>query len=720
MDRVDASRPASRAHPLARVARVIVRFGKAHRRLLVKGCAAALFTVAARLSMPWPAHALMHFWKMGEDARARAVTHEIPGLDWSLTLGVTFLALMVALGLGDAILRVQFAKFSIGTIRDMRSAAVQAALSAAGGKTARPGDLVARLVGDTARVKAGLKGFLVHVAPNGVLYLGVTVILFCLNVRLGLVFGAAGLGTTMVTLLGARAMYRTSKRYRRKEGRLADEIDQAIRLGSSGQAFAATNRSSGSSEAALTRIQSLTTWSTYVMFGLAIVGAVWIGTREIAAGVLEPRDMVLFLMYALIIRGPTVRLARQGARLGKTVASANRVVNVLDRAPREITDARSAPVPNEAQPKRGVAMTSPSRIRVLFTGYAPVQYLCFRPLHERLRGLDHVDVHVSGGLETKTRPKRGVTHDEKAMYGPLGLPSHEVLGVDEIRERDYDFLFVGNTTLIRPRSVGTTIQIFHGVSFRNRAIRPANMACDYYFLVGPYMARRFAESGLLPPGDPRAVEVGFMKTDRLVDGSLDRRVLLTTAGFDGSRPVLLYAPTGQKRNSLETVGEEVLERLVGSGRFDVLLKLHDHPKNVINWRTRLSRLQGPRFRISDEPDVIKLLAAADLLVTDASSVSSEFSLLDRPMIFLDVPELLANAEGKQDSMLDLDTWGRKGGVIVGEPSAIVDAVAESLSRPDTHAGIRHAMAADLFFNPGHATDRAFAWFRSVIAERQVS
>ena len=43
--------------------------------------------------------------------------------------------------------------------------------------------------------------------------------------------------------------------------------------------------------------------------------------------------MVLFLMYALIIRGPTVRLARQGARLGKTVATANRVVKVLYREP---------------------------------------------------------------------------------------------------------------------------------------------------------------------------------------------------------------------------------------------------------------------------------------------------------------------------------------------------------------------------------------------------
>ena len=47
--------------------------------------------------------------------------------------------------------------------------------------------------------------------------------------------------------------------------------------------------------------------------------------------------MVLFLMYALILRGPTVRLARQGSRLGKTFASARRLLKILEREP-AVTD----------------------------------------------------------------------------------------------------------------------------------------------------------------------------------------------------------------------------------------------------------------------------------------------------------------------------------------------------------------------------------------------
>lgn len=361
-------------------------------------------------------------------------------------------------------------------------------------------------------------------------------------------------------------------------------------------------------------------------------------------------------------------------------------------------------------------MKSATPVRILFTGYAPVHYLCFKPLHDRLRPVPGVEVFVSGGLERET--DAGTVHDHEAMYGPLGLPADEVLSVEQIRERDFDFLFAGNTTLITPRSVGAKVQIFHGVSFRNRAIRPANMTCDHYFVVGPYMRRRFAETGLLPEGDPRALEIGFMKTDRLVDGSLDRRALMREAGIDGTRPVVLYAPTGQKRNSLETTGERVLEKLVESDRFDVVVKLHDHPKiTKIDWHQRLSKLNGPHFRVSREPDVIRLLSMADLLMTDASSVSSEYSLLDRPMIFLDVPELLERSERKQDSMLDLETWGRKGGAIVGDPDDIVDAVADGLARPETHRHVRRAMAADIFYNPGHATDRAFEWLHARLGGR---
>src|ERR1051325_159607 len=238
---------------------------------------------------------------------------------------------------------------------------------------------------------------------------------------------------------------------------------------------------------------------------------------------------------------------------------------------------------------------------VLFTGYAPVHFVCFRPLYQRLTADPQFDVFVSGGLRTKDG--QCVNYDARALYEPFGVPPQRILSVEEIQSRDFDLLFGANTKPIAPRQARMKIQIFHGISFRNVAVREEVLAWDCFFIVGPYMRRRFVESKLLERNDPRALNTGFPKTDRLVDGTLNRADVLAQYRFDESRPFVLYAPTGQKHNSLETMGEEVLSRLNECGAFNVLIKLHDHPREGIDWRSRLAPLEGPRLRIAREPDV---------------------------------------------------------------------------------------------------------------------
>ena len=162
--------------------------------------------------------------------------------------------------------------------------------------------------------------------------------------------------------------------------------------------------------------------------------------------------------------------------------------------------------------------------------------------------------------------------------------------------------------------------------------------------------------------------------------------------------------------SMETMGEAVVERLAATGRYDLLIKLHDHPKNKkIDWRQRLGCFEDAHCRVVSDLDVTPLLALANLLISDASSVSNEYALLDRPMVFLDVPKLLARARERAGSMLDLDTWGRKGGVIVDGPEQVVDAVDEGLERPETQSDVRRRTRDNLFYNPGCATDAAMSW-----------
>lgn len=353
------------------------------------------------------------------------------------------------------------------------------------------------------------------------------------------------------------------------------------------------------------------------------------------------------------------------------------------------------------------------RPSVLFTGYAPVHFVCFRPLYERLVARGDVDVRLSGGLRSTSGGQ--TAYDAPGLYGPFGVPAERVLPVAEIRRRDFDVVFAANTNMILPRTAGRRVQIFHGLSFRNRAVRRSRDLADHYFMVGPYMRRAFDAAGLIAADDPRGLEIGFPKTDRLLSGELDRGRLLAAEGLAGERPVVLYAPTGLRDNSLETMGEEVIRRLTASGRFDLLIKLHDHPKNTdVDWRERLAPLLGEHTRLARGADVVPLLAASDLLMTDASSVASEYSLLDRPMVFLDVPRLLAREEKRDGTMLDLETWGRRGGVVVERPEDVVEAVAQSLAEPARFGDVRRAMARDLFFNPGSATRAAIAWLDEVL------
>ncbi len=348
------------------------------------------------------------------------------------------------------------------------------------------------------------------------------------------------------------------------------------------------------------------------------------------------------------------------------------------------------------------------RKRILFTGYAPVHFLCFRPLYQRLAARDDVEVFVSGG--TRTALADGFVYDELGMYGPLGVAPDHVLSVEAIQGRTFDALFSANKRIIAPpENFGAKIQMFHGVSFRNRGVRQENLAYDYLFLIGPYMRRKFLESGLVRAADRRAVPIGFPKTDPLVTETPAREALLARHGFDGSRPVLLYAPTGEAYNSLETMGEALIRRLARSGRYDLLIKPHDHPKNSdTDWFARLARLESPHTRLTREADVVPLLMASNLLITDASSVANEFALLDRPIVFVDVPELLRNSRAA-GAALDLRTWGRKGGVVAASPDEIVDAIDAELARPGRLSPVRKAIAKDLFYNPGRATAAALSW-----------
>ena len=139
------------------------------------------------------------------------------------------------------------------------------------------------------------------------------------------------------------------------------------------------------------------------------------------------------------------------------------------------------------------------------------------------------------------------------------------------------------------------------------------------------------------------------KVDRLVDGSLNRDIILQTLGLDPALPTVLYAPTWTPYSSLNALGEELVTALANTG-VNLIVKLHDNSLDVsdvrnsggIDWVARLSpALQGPRGHLAKRGSIAPYLVAADLMISDHSSAAFEYLLLNRPLIRIEMPELIA-------------------------------------------------------------------------------
>lgn len=306
--------------------RALKPFCLKHRALFWQGISFALLLVAVRVALPWPLRQLMTPWLQGESSSS------LP--ESALTIGALYAVLIILLGLADFRLRLCFARFAISVVRDLRERVLNGLRFIRQHDQERStGDLVTRLVGDSARLKAGLKGLLVHVATNGLMFFGISAVMLWIDLGVGLIFLTASILTVAITLVGASRIFRLAAKQRRKETKLAESISaRATLLEEDDEEYETVNQASGTYEARITKLQGLVTWAAHGVLALALPLALWLGFRGVVNETLSPADLFLVMLYALMIIGPMVRLTRQGARSGKILANANRLRALLKRA----------------------------------------------------------------------------------------------------------------------------------------------------------------------------------------------------------------------------------------------------------------------------------------------------------------------------------------------------------------------------------------------------
>ena len=417
----------------------------------------------------------------------------------------------------------------------------------------------------------------------------------------------------------------------------------------------------------------------------------------------DPRTAALFLSTFVNDRWRArLRTLKAGRRQSPSPRSASAISLVHDTTYRR---ARKRTIARLHDADDRLAKASRGRKRILFDAASPMSFAVFRPVYERLRRDNRLDLWFTA---------YGRVWQADEIFSAAGIRSNVVppdkaafMKVDAYVNADF-----WDMTWLHRRT--RRIHFFHGVAGKYGLDAPIDLAptiaaFDCLMFVNEDRRTRYIEAGLVPADDVKAALVGYPKVDRLVDGSIDRDRVAASLGLDRRAPIVIYAPTWSPYSSLNVAGEEIVERLAAEG-LQVIVKLHDRSydrrergSGGIDWAARLTKYEShPRVRVAREADGCPFLAVADAMVSDHSSIAFEYMLLDRPIVVFDRPELIAKAGISADKVQRL----RSASDVIGDTSELADVMTQALRHPNRLSAERRRTAAELFYRPGTATDRA--------------
>ncbi|WP_157720422.1 CDP-glycerol glycerophosphotransferase family protein [Friedmanniella luteola] len=225
--------------------------------------------------------------------------------------------------------------------------------------------------------------------------------------------------------------------------------------------------------------------------------------------------------------------------------------------------------------------------------------------------------------------------------GPADL---DVLVVPSLRAAFYPNASSGNGVFVRYQQL-THVFLGHGDSDKPTSYNPTHAMYDRIFCAGPAAVRRYAEHGIAIP-DEKFVVVGRPQVETI-----------ETAGSRpaGASPVVLYAPTWRghvEETSLSSlpVGEGVVRGLLAAGATVVFRPhpfSHGFPADaaVIERIHRLlaedrGRTGRPHLwgaEAETERSVVACFNLSDALVSDVSSVVSDYLFSGKPYAMVAVP-----------------------------------------------------------------------------------
>jgi tetratricopeptide (TPR) repeat protein len=285
------------------------------------------------------------------------------------------------------------------------------------------------------------------------------------------------------------------------------------------------------------------------------------------------------------------------------------------------------------------------------------------------------------------------------------LMTHDV---EEVLAHVPDVVVACDSQLVSMRRLipeASFINTRHGLASKQHSTTNADSA-DYLCVASEEQAQWLHDRNIAPR---KAIwPIGYLQMDPMFRGD----VAPIPTGVRDAMPVILFAPTIHETiSAMPMLGEDPVEamRPVAHDAFLIIKPHPEIPQRHPEWMERLvlaAALHENVMLVTDtHAPIDRYLAAADLLVTDCSSVMFQYLALDRPLVLLSNPARIGTSE-RYDPEGPEWTW-RQIGEEVHDVTALPAAILHALSGPAVRAGERAACLRVMYgaFTDGKTGER---------------
>jgi CDP-glycerol:poly(glycerophosphate) glycerophosphotransferase len=367
-----------------------------------------------------------------------------------------------------------------------------------------------------------------------------------------------------------------------------------------------------------------------------------------------------------------------------------------------------------------------AKTKVLFKVGFLYHKAAFDPLIDLFLADPHYDVYFS--------------HDEERLRKFLLFNvKHRPPLLDALAKQGYRFteeragfdVVIAGDTIGNAALYGNAILCFlnHGtgiktILYRNLA-RHTHTAYEV-FVEGQHRVDRINASGAI--GKSRVHLVGLPKLDYYFQGKYgDRERLLTRWGLDPAKKTVLFAPT-YKPTCMYEIRNAIFESTKND--YNLIVKLHHYSwmgKYAPHRQHRIFETRAPRYPHSvllpmEEYNIVPYMAAADTLISEASSTVFDFLALGKTGVIYDLPsDTLKHSDGQPLLEVDNRQFLKDAFVHVDRPENLNAAIKAALEPTATMQQAADRERDYLFYKlDGDASKRVKSVIEELIDSRLAS